>query len=1484
MSEPSSTPTNNTLNELITVTEQCLSPDNRSVHVHSRNSSKTLKCPKCNWHYKYQETLEIHMKEKHQMLTNCDGNGNGNNLNENETNCSYCLSNSVHPRLARGEQYPCGFKPYRCDLCLYSTTTKGNLAIHMQSDKHMNNCRDLSSPSIQQQLTFTSSPDNSSFDQTSQSQEIKMASECSSIETYSCPLCPQSNFNRMESLKEHLCSIHNCSRDALNRCLSLIGDSGFSSMAETNSSDEYRCHSCHNKTFKDFYHLLNHFQDENHIDEETTKSVGLLCWKKGCNQYFNSLNNLEKHFREIHSINLNDKNSLDISLINKDINKEDKDIKDILNENKINSSSIGTQINFLSKTRERLISIGEDIALHYLENLSNSNTNSNSNSTSSLNSNSNSKYLNEINCDLCFKKFSSLSRLKVHYEDIHSIVLSSRAIQHWIFLLEKLHSSSSSSSSSSINLTSSNKLKRQSSSLNDLNQIKKSRSNSNSNINSNDNNNLSSSSSCFIYTHCRSPTIHSHSYDLTHNKRQRTRITDEQLKILRSYFNINNSPTDEQIKLMSEKSQLTTKVIKHWFRNTLFKERQKNKDSPYNFSNPPLQTNKIDLDEYQKTGIIIKKTFNDSDYSDNDLTSNDEQDILLSDEDFYDLNKLNHIQQLNQQQSQSQSQSQQQQPQISKQQQQQQSSSSSSSSRRANRTRFSDEQLRLLQDAFEGNPYPKDDDLEILSDKLKLNSRVIVVWFQNARQKARKSYENNSPNENTNQQIQYKQDKDDGYSCKNCHKLFQRFAELMKHAKQCSSPCLIKKTSNDDNNNNSKELIQLNRSSSYDMLIKNSLPFSISSSLSTSTSTSSSNKKDNYCEQCDKYFHSIRDFNEHQTFHMQAFINAATLFPLAPFHPAAAAAAAAAAAMAAFSSQLFQNNQNFPMVGLDINNSNDINKTKKKKSSQSLSSFGSDSSNDIEEGDGDGDGEDEDNNDDDVNDNDDDNDDNDDNDNDNDDEELCGDESNDENKKLSSQKRNRTTILPEQQDYLMSKYSIESNPSRKMLEDISEEVKLKKRVVQVWFQNTRARERKGNIKFDSNINLNSLDNQQQQQQQIIINKKCLYCSLTFKLKSTLDNHLLLKHSDKYKKKEDLLLIDYDLFPSNNFNLNDELPLDLSKSSFKNDLNDNKIENDYLINESNDSTDQSIDDINLFYKSKDKFISNGNLSPNNIQQQHQQHHLSSNNSLNGQRRFRTQMTPLQIKLMKAIFLEYRTPTMPECELLGKEIQLQKRVVQVWFQNARAKEKKNPNFFKSDLPDEYQSTNDQCKLCQCKYTLQNPQRDHLFTSKHIENIRSILSKQIGNVSTTTPTPTPTTITTTKDDLIKKNSINNKIDIENNSNQSVLDKSSKDEQNQLMSYINLMHLMPIGIDPYNYGLMDPNIHGTPLFMLQLPEEALKKILSLSKSDAHLTRAQYTQDGKNLQDLFDHSYHQVDYQIIDVGYACKRCYLVFIVEYLVH
>ena len=95
---------------------------------HSRNSSKTLKCPKCNWHYKYQQTLEAHMKEKHSESTN---------------NCEFCANNEPHPKLSRGESYSCGYKPFKCEVCNYSTTTKGNLSIHMQSDKHLNNVQEL---------------------------------------------------------------------------------------------------------------------------------------------------------------------------------------------------------------------------------------------------------------------------------------------------------------------------------------------------------------------------------------------------------------------------------------------------------------------------------------------------------------------------------------------------------------------------------------------------------------------------------------------------------------------------------------------------------------------------------------------------------------------------------------------------------------------------------------------------------------------------------------------------------------------------------------------------------------------------------------------------------------------------------------------------------------------------------------------------------------------------------------------------------------------------------------------------------------------------------------------------------------------------------------------------------------------------------------------------------------------------------------------
>jgi hypothetical protein len=127
---------------IVPITSSRTSQSTPIIQQHSRNSCKKLKCPKCNWHYKYRETLDIHMKEKH---------------SDSVLKCIYCLEHTQHPRLGRGEQYKCGYKPYRCETCDYSTTTKGNLSIHMQSDKHLNNVKEGKCPTQNENLYSTQS-------------------------------------------------------------------------------------------------------------------------------------------------------------------------------------------------------------------------------------------------------------------------------------------------------------------------------------------------------------------------------------------------------------------------------------------------------------------------------------------------------------------------------------------------------------------------------------------------------------------------------------------------------------------------------------------------------------------------------------------------------------------------------------------------------------------------------------------------------------------------------------------------------------------------------------------------------------------------------------------------------------------------------------------------------------------------------------------------------------------------------------------------------------------------------------------------------------------------------------------------------------------------------------------------------------------------------------------------------------------------------
>merc|ERR1719166_852185 len=362
-------------------------------------------------------------------------------------------------------------------------------------------------------------------------------------------------------------------------------------------------------------------------------------------------------------------------------------------------------------------------------------------------------------------------------------------------------------------------------------------------------------------------------------KRARTKITEDQLKVLRANFDISNSPSDDQINLMAQQTGLPPKVIKHWFRNTLFKERQKNKDSPYNFNNPP--STMINLEEYEKTGEAkvnpIEKdaeTTNNHDEADTNKAEEKEESPEIMETEPVDSKRDN----------------------IEKKSESEQSVPSSSSSpnvtqshnntsinfnstnpvpnvtqsslqtsltlssilssqtmadslshlpnypaplpspfgqssennsfskmlhnlavnsnmselsepsspqggqhrlspgqqdmsihgKRANRTRFSDYQVKVLQEFFEKNAYPKDDDLEYLSKLLGLTPRVIVVWFQNARQKARKAYENQPSNEVLMDDVEgrFTRTPSLSYQCKKCNLEFQRYYELIRHQKQ----------------------------------------------------------------------------------------------------------------------------------------------------------------------------------------------------------------------------------------------------------------------------------------------------------------------------------------------------------------------------------------------------------------------------------------------------------------------------------------------------------------------------------------------------------------------------------------------------------------------------------------------------------------------------------------------------------------------------
>uniref|UniRef100_A0A8C0GST3 Zinc finger homeobox protein 3 n=1 Tax=Chelonoidis abingdonii TaxID=106734 RepID=A0A8C0GST3_CHEAB len=935
-----------------------------------------------------------------------------------------------------------------------------------------------------------------------------------------------------------------------------------------------------------------------------------------------------------------------------------------------------------------------------------------------------------------------------------------------------------------------------------------------------------------LYQHQLNPSL----LQQQQNKRPRTRITDDQLRVLRQYFDINNSPSEEQIKEMADKSGLPQKVIKHWFRNTLFKERQRNKDSPYNFSNPPITSlEELKIDSRPPSPEPQKHEY--------------------------------------------------------------------WGSKRSSRTRFTDYQLRVLQDFFDANAYPKDDEFEQLSNLLNLPTRVIVVWFQNARQKARKNYENQGEGKDGERREltndRYIRTSNLNYQCKKCSLVFQRIFDLIKHQKKlcykdededgqddsqnedsmdamelltptsssCSTPMPSQaySTPTSSANATSSAFVQLTAdaddSSMYSSKIeatdekpKQSEPLSTQQNqtqdkqvqpkqepqqqqqqqdqgeqktssahqkisplsspsslqqqpppqaqpsqcplpqsspspsqlshlslkpLHTSTPQQLANLPPQLipyqCEQCKLAFPSFEHWQEHQQLHFLSaqnqfihpqFLDRTLDMPFMLFDPSNPLLA----------SQLLSGT--LPQIPASTATSPSIPTSTMNTLKRKLEEKASASPGENDSGTG--------------------------------------------GEEPQRDKRLRTTITPEQLEILYQKYLLDSNPTRKMLDHIAHEVGLKKRVVQVWFQNTRARERKGQFRAVGPAQAH---------------RRCPFCRALFKAKTALEAHIRSRHWHEAKRAGynltlSAMLLDCDgglqmkgdIFDGASFSHlpptssdGQGIPLSpasktmelsprtlLSPSSIKVEgiedfespsissvnlsFDQTKLDNDDCSsvntaitdtttgdegNADNDSATGIVTELKstsgpsegltkaamIAMSEYEDRLSSGLVSPAPSFYSKEYDNegtvdYSETSSLAdpcspspgasgsagksgdsgdrpGQKRFRTQMTNLQLKVLKSCFNDYRTPTMLECEVLGNDIGLPKRVVQVWFQNARAKEKKSKLSMAKHFginQTSYEGPKTECTLCGIKYSARLSVRDHIFSQQHISKVKDTIGSQL------------------------------------------------------------------------------------------------------------------------------------------------------------
>lgn len=186
----------------------------------------------------------------------------------------------------------------------------------------------------------------------------------------------------------------------------------------------------------------------------------------------------------------------------------------------------------------------------------------------------------------------------------------------------------------------------------------------------------------------------------------------------------------------------------------------------------------------------------------------------------------------------------------------------------------------------------------------------------------------------------------------------------------------------------------------------------------------------------------------------------------------------------------------------------------------------------------------------------------------------------------------------------------------------------------------------------------------------IINKKCPYCSAIFKVKSALESHLQTKHVDKQ-------MVNIDAIPEINYTPK-EMPFAIQMPSVEMAP---QIQNmDYWkakmmqqpqtsqffgghkrLNEFSESEISFTDSNNDELCDEDYDMDNFNDDSNHAQEYQSNTSQPSENSKS--KRHRTHVNRVQKSILRKIFEDVKSPSMIDCENIGREIGLFKRVVQV-----------------------------------------------------------------------------------------------------------------------------------------------------------------------------------------------------------------------------